>query len=151
MILFLGNPSDPGALWEEHKISLAHDFILLERKRLNDQYIQYNLNIQHLTINSLNEELESYNVTTASFPGLPILPDNFNASNALNDPDYINNQYIRDHLAYDKEELSSFVERSVKQFNKGQKTIYNKIMRQDSANRMYFIDGPGIINLYHYY
>lgn len=143
MILFLGNPSDPGALWEEHKISLAHDYILSERARLQDQYLQYNLNIQNLTIMSLNEELESYNVTTASFFGLPVMSPNFKPNIALNDPNYINNQYISDHLAYDKDKLANFAQKSAKQFNKGQKDIYDIIMNKDSTQRMYFIDGPG--------
>jgi len=145
MILFLANPSDPGALWEQHKIIMADDFILLERKRLNDQYIQFNQNIENLTINSINEELESYNVTTANFFGLPVIPADFNPRNALNDANYINNQFIRDHLAYNKEELKIFSEESIKKFNTGQSKIYNQIMKPNNPQKMYFIDGPGLI------
>ena len=50
MILYLGNPSNPGKLWETHEISLARDYNLKERIRLNEPYIQFNENIQNLTI-----------------------------------------------------------------------------------------------------
>ena len=95
MILFLGNPSNPGKLWEKHKISLAHDYIIKERIRINEPYVQFNENIQNLTIFSLNEDLESYNKTTQNFFGLPILPVDFNPNIALNNNNFTRNQYVR--------------------------------------------------------
>ena len=143
MILYLGNPSNPGKLWETHKISLARDYILKERIRLNETYIQFNENIQNLTIFSLNEDLESYNKTTKNFYGLPILPVDFNPRSALSDQNFISNQFIRDHLCYDREKLKKFADECLIKFNHGQSQIYKTIMQSSPENNMFFIDGPG--------
>ena len=50
------NSSNPSILWEKHKQSLAHDYVLKKRIRINEPYVQFNENIQNLTIFSLNEE-----------------------------------------------------------------------------------------------
>ena len=143
MILAMANPSNPGELWEKFKIDLAHDFIIKERNRLGNEYIQWNQNIQNLTIYHLNIELESYNTTTKKFYGLPIIPVDFNPGSALDNPAYVNNQHIRDHLAYDRDKLKTFAEDCKKKFNKGQLETYETIMKENNKDNMFFIDGPG--------
>ena len=143
MILAMANPSNPVELWEKFKIDLAHDFIIKERSRLGNEYIQWNQNIQNLTIYHLNIELESYNTTTKKFYGLPIIPVDFNPGSALDNPAYVNNQHIRDHLAYDRDKLKTFAEDCKKKFNKGQLETYETIMKENNKDNMFFIDGPG--------
>ena len=127
MMLCLSCPTDPGKLWEKHKLVIANDIIMMERERLQDPDLNWNQNIQNVTIFHLNETLATYNKSTHNFFGLPQIPADF--ENLITTTPGTKNQYIKKALAYDRDELKLFASNCFESFNPGQKYAYETIVK----------------------
>ena len=117
MILVLGNTSNPGKLWEEHKINMAYDIIRSQRIKLGIPDLKFNQEIQDITLYHLNEILNSYNKTISCYNGIPAITPGFTINHVIDK--FQNQPLIRSHLAYDKEALGKFSDECIQKFNRG--------------------------------
>ena len=142
MILALGNPSDPGKLWESHKHTMGYDILRSQRIKLGVPDLKYNQETQDITLYHMNQLLTSYNKKIENFHGIPQISPGFQIDQT-NDQ-YPNKPLIKSHFAYDKEALAVFHRECLLKLNKGQLAAYNEIMQKKlSNNSLFFIDGPG--------
>ena len=132
-ILLFNVPTDPLALLEKHKASLAEDF--LNRARRCVPNVQMNEHILNSVLLDIQERLQQQGKSLANFPGMPI-------------PRNIHNRYEQPRVIQDELDLcpgdeSESVHDNVHLLNADQLKIYFAIMNHEVGVKMFFIDGPG--------
>ena len=70
IILLFNVPTDPLALWENHKASLAEDFLNRARRCVPD--VQLDEHILNSVLLDIQERLQQQGKSLADFPGMPI-------------------------------------------------------------------------------
>ena len=136
-ILLFNVPTDPLALWENHKASLAEDFLNRARRCVPD--VQLDEHILNSVLLDIQERLQQQGKSLADFPGMPI-PRNIR--NRYEEP-----RVIQDELDLCPGDESESVQDNVHLLNADQLRIYYAIMKcvedHEVGAKVFFIDGPG--------
>ena len=130
-ILLCNEPTDPLALWNKHKESLAEDFLF--RARIFSPQVELNT-----ALLDLENRLETVGKSLSDFPDMPV--PNKNSS-------YEQPRVIQDELDYSVSDQVTITEKNISLLNTDQLAIFNCIIaainQPDIEQRAFFIDGPG--------
>lgn len=133
IILTSCSPSDPMALWNNHKESLSEDILIQRRKRLCNHSIEYSneifnkslILIEHETMYINNKQLSDFGIAK------PTHYDEFEDENQKE--------------TFNIPELRKFVTENVPKLLREQQTVYKYIMQkiQEKSGGIVFLDAPG--------
>ena len=136
-ILLCNEPTDPLALWNKHKESLAKDFLL--RARIFSPQVELNERILNTALLDIDNRLETVGKSLSDFPDMPV--PNKNRSS------YEQPRVIQDELDYSEADQVTITEKNISLINTDQLAIFNCIIaalnQPDIEQRAFFIDGPG--------
>ena len=145
-ILQFNVPTDPLALWENHKASLAEYFLYRARRCVPDD--QLDEHILNSVMLSIQERLQQQVKSLAYFPGMPIRR---NIRNRYGEP-----RVIQDELDLCPGDESESVHDNVHHLNADQLRVFYAIIKcvydHEVGAKVFFIDGPGCTGktfLYH--
>ena len=117
-ILLFNVPTDPLVHWENHKASLAEDF--LQRAKVSVSDVQLDEHILNSVLLDIKQRLEKHGKSLSDYPGMPM-------------PRNIRNRYEEPRVIQDELDADQLI-------------IFNTIMKvlndSDVYPKVFFIDGP---------
>ncbi|XP_055584901.1 uncharacterized protein LOC129737764 [Uranotaenia lowii] len=136
IILTTCSPSNPKELWEKHKDSMSDDILHRVRSENRNPDIAFSQSIYNEALIAIEDVC--LNIANKLLPQVGI-PAPHRDSNNILDRD------LRQETVYDTEELSSFVERNIRNMNEEQRAVYDTIMSAilEQSGGFFFLDAPG--------
>ena len=136
VILTWCEPSNPLAIYEHHKESMAEDFLHQQHTRLGSSDLGFNNDILNLALNDLQDKVLSMGGREMSEYGLP-QPQTV-------DNDRFARVYSRE-IGYDQGEQQAFVEQNIPLLTADQREVYDCfcLMIESNEGGMLFLDAPG--------
>ena len=136
VILTWCEPSNPLDIYEQHKESMAEDFLHQQRTRLGNMELGFNEDVFNLALNNLQDRVLSMGGRQLSDYGLP--------QPVAVDSNRLARDYHRE-IDYDRGEQQAYVEQHATLLTSDQREVYDHFCSMVDANQggILFLDAPG--------
>ena len=136
VILTWCEPSNPLDIYEQHKESMAEDFLHQQRTRLSNMELGFNEDVFNLALNDLQDRVLTMGGRQLSDYGLP-QPEAVDSNRLAWD-------YQRE-IDYDRGEQQAYVEQHAALLTSDQREVYDYFCSMVDANQggILFLDAPG--------